>query len=508
MIARWLSVFCVLAGALTLGSVESAADQMCPNLTFPTDNAAADAAVPNCIITNTVPSNGVVITTNVSSILIQPRIGGAVGVVSGIQLTNNNGCNVFGNFITDINAGVTCDATANYTDNNGDTVTVSLSLDGTAKTASNILISGGGFGPAPAAGATSSEVLSALRRRLTALNQQNALNALGGVFDHLDNIFDDGGNGPVVTASGFSASTRGTANWLANQHKQKLETELADLPSYEDGTKVSIMPVAALMPQQKPKWNAWIKGNYRFYDGDGSSFDGHTIDVLAGLDYRVADNVVMGLVGGYGVTDFDTLTNGTSGAFEADGYTAGAYAGLKLGENAQLDTLAAYTYSDYENRAGTVSGDFTAHRVTFGARLTGIFESAGGFFFEPGARILYSEEYQESYTDSAGVSQPSLTIKAGRVSVGPKVGYVHRGNEGDTFRTWIATYGEYDFSNQGNTPTSGLPDIDDIISGRVSAGFTAAAANGVGISLEGDIGGIGSGEYMSYGGTARLNLPL
>ena len=365
---------------------------------------------------------------------------------------------------------------------------------------------------APAAGGTGddSKNLGNQQSSLSNLVMNLQANALGdGLFGHLDGVFGGGSNGgPVVTASTFSASTTGVAEWLDENRKRNLETQLADLPSQEGGQAVTVMPVAALMPRTKPKWNAWIKGNYRFYDGDGSSFDGDTIDVLAGIDYRVSDSVVIGLAGGYGVTDFDTLTGGTSGAFEADGYTAGAYMGIRLGDNAQFDTLAAYTYSDYENRVGAVTGEFSAHRVTVGARLKGTFESAGGFFIEPGVRVLYAEERQDAYTDSAGVRQSSLTIRAGRVSAGPKVGYVHRSDEGSTVKTWLAAYGEYDFSNQGNAPTSGLPDFDDIISGRVSVGFSASSASGIGISLEGDVGSLGSGEYISYGGTARIALPL
>ncbi len=358
-------------------------------------------------------------------------------------------------------------------------------------------------------GATLSETLATQQDGISRVVVNFQSNTLGdNIFDHLDNIFGGGDSGPVITPTGFSASTRGVAKWISEKQNQKLASQLADMPAHEDGTKVAITPVAALMPVQTPKWNAWIKGNYRFYDGDGSSFDGHTIDVLAGLDYRVADAVVMGLVGGYGITDFNTLTGGTSGAFKADGYTAGAYMGIRLGANAQFDTLAAYTYSDYENRVGAVSGDFTAHRVTVGARLKGTWESEGGVFFEPGVRILYAEEWQGAYTDSAGVRQSTLTVTAGRVSVGPKVGYVHRSEDSATVKTWIAAYGEYDFSNQGNTPTSGLPDFDDILSGRVSAGVSAHSPGGVGLSLEGDIGGLGSGEYTSYGGTARIDLPL
>lgn len=353
----------------------------------------------------------------------------------------------------------------------------------------------------------SSQELGSQQAALSTLVVNFQSNNLGdAVFEQLDDVFG-GGDGPVITLTGFSASTRGVANWIGRKRQEQLESRLADLPAREDGTKVTVTPVANLLPMPQPDWNAWIRGKYAFYDGDGSSFDGHSIDVLAGFDYRVREGMVIGLVAGYGNADFDALTGGTSGAFTADGYTAGPYMGVKLGDNAQFDALAAYTYSDYDNRTGTVSGDFTAHRVTVGARLKGTWRHEG-YFVEPGIRVLYAEEWQEAYTDSAGVRQSSLTVKAGRVSVGPKIGYSHRTDDGLSVKTWVAARGEYDFSNQNGAPTSGLPDLDDILSARLSAGIEATTADGLNVAVEGDIGGLGSGEYTSCGGSARVGMPF
>ncbi len=312
---------------------------------------------------------------------------------------------------------------------------------------------------------------------------------------------------PTVSVGGFSGSTNSIAKWLHKKQQQKFEKQLADLPRDENGNDIYVAPVAALFPRHRQKWNAWIKGNWNYYDGDGSSFDGHTIDVLAGFDYKVDDKVVIGLLGGYGNTNFDTVNGGTKGAFEADGYTVGPYIGVKLSDNVQFDALAAYTYSDYDNRVGVTTGDFIAHRVTVGAQLKGRWEG-DYFFIEPGVRVLYAEEGQNSYTDSAGVRQSILTIKAGRVSVGPKIGYAHKTESGETIRPWVSVRGEYDFSNQGNVPTSGLPDLDDLLSARVSAGVDATIEDGVYVSMQGDVSGLGSGEYTAYGGTARIDVPF
>lgn len=331
-------------------------------------------------------------------------------------------------------------------------------------------------------------------------------NIADAAFDQVGNAFGQG-TGLQITDNGFSASTNGVANWVGDKQRQRLETQLADLPRDADGNEIYVTPVAALFPKPRPKWNAWIKGNWTFYDGDGSSFDGYMFDVLAGFDYRVDNGVVMGLLGGYGNTDFDTEVSGIKGSFKADGYTVGPYVGVKLSENVQFDILAAYTYSDYDNKLGVTKGDFIAHRVTVAAQVKGTWHY-DSYFFEPGVRIVYAEERQDAYTDSADVHHGSLKVRAGRVSIGPKIGYSHTTTDGDTIRPWVAVKGEYDFSNQGNVPTSGLPDLDDVLSARVSLGIDAAMKNGVGLSVQGDVSGLGGGAYTGYGGTARIDVPF
>ena len=384
-----------------------------------------------------------------------------------------------------------------------------LRLNNGVYTFENGVITGAEFGGTvvlPAANGSESGSLGNQQAKLSNLVVTNSLRTLGDVLDGLGNGLN-GYDEVEISANGFAASTTSVANWIHQNQRQKYERQLADLPRNENGDQTYVTPVASLMPARKPKWNAWIKGNWTYYDGDGSSFDGNTIDVLAGFDYKVDDQVILGLLGGYGNADFDTVTGGTSGAFEADGYTVGPYIGVKLSNNVQIDALAAYTYSDYDNRVGLTSGDFVAHRVTVGAQLKGTWQS-DGFFIEPSARIMYAEEQQDAYTDSAGTRQSSLTIRAGRASVGPKVGFVHRTDDGMKIKTWVAVKGEYDFSNQGDVPASGLPDLDDVFSGRVSAGIDTSSDGGVGVSLQGDVSGLGSDEYLAYGGTARINVPF
>lgn len=353
-----------------------------------------------------------------------------------------------------------------------------------------------------------SETLGSQQRAAstTVMNYQS--NTLGdNLFGRLGNAFDRRSARPKVSANGISASTTGVSNWVDKAEQKRLKRQLASLPKDKNGNAVVVKPSASLFPVVERPWNAWIQGSWNFYDGDGSSFDGYSVDVLTGIDYKVSSNVIVGLMGGYGNTDFDTVTGGTKGTFSADGYTVGPYGVVKLSEHMQFNGLIAYTYSDYQNRLDSTQGDLTADRVTVGAQLKGTWAS-NGFFAEPGVRLLYAEEDQSAYTDSAGVKHNSLTDKTGRVSVGPKFGYTYSFQNGTSLKPWASVLGEYDFSNQGDNPTGGLPDLDDILSARTTAGLEATTADGLDVKIQGDVSGLGGGEYTGYGASARIGLPF
>lgn len=255
-------------------------------------------------------------------------------------------------------------------------------------------------------------------------------------------------------------------------------------------------------------WNFWVNGSWMFYEAhDSSACDGHLIDVVGGVDYRVSDDLIIGVLGGYGVADFDTVTAGVAGSFEAEGLHAGIYMGARLAPNLMLDALVTYTASDYDNRSGATTGSFDAHRVTMAAHLKGNIDW-GAVMVEPTIGLMYASERQDAYTDSAATVHAARTVTAGRLSVGPKFALPQLATDTGTARFWFAAKGEYDFSNQNTSATSGLPDISDIASARVQAGFDATADSGVSFALQGDVSGLGSGEFIGYGVIGELTVPF
>ncbi len=354
-------------------------------------------------------------------------------------------------------------------------------------------------------GSTESSTLDSQQDGLTPLiMRQTAQSQIDGVSQNVGGRFSGGGVMTVSATSSYAQSS-GVQEWFARRSRE-IDEEKRAIISASNNANTRIEPAAynpvAAVDQM---FNIWIRGELNYYDGDGSSFDGLLADIIGGADYKLTDSFLVGVLGGYNSANLDTQTAGGSGEFEADGFSVGPYIGVQLSEFLILDALFAYTRSDYDNRVGATIGDFDADRYTFAANLTGKFER-GVFFIEPSVSFTYAVEKQESYVDSAALAHGSNTVRAGRVTVGPKLGYVLHTPDG-TVTPWVAGYFVYDFSNQGNVPASGLPDLGDLASASIGAGIDAAL-DGFTLGLRSNITGLGSGGYVSYGGSAQLGIPF
>ena len=450
---------------------------------------------------------------------------------------------------------------------NGETVAYdgeSVTGDGTTRFSFSIKLAGAAnaaptlttvFAVAPT-GPTESDNLASQQSFFTPLimNHQT-YNMVSGVGSNLDSLFNGNGLAPLVSSTGFAFQSAGAGKWyeqrkkrlaeakkqpvaldiLANQNRAAQKRDVstradttANLMAYQSSqenasTKETVEKLDAVAKDdiyaadvipidednvfQSP-WNVWIKGSWSVYEAhDNASFDGHMLDVVGGVDYRLSDDLIVGVLGGYGVADFDTLTAGTAGSFDSDGYHAGVYLGKHLAPNLLLDALVAYTGSDYDNRSGTTTGSFNAHRVTIAAHLKGNIDW-GMVTLQPTIGLMWASEKQDAYTDSAAVVQAARTVTAGRLSIGPKFIFQPTTTAFGMTQFWFATKGEYDFSNQNTSAASNLPDISDVASARVQAGLSVANDNGVSLSLQGDVSGLGSGEFIGYGGTVKVSMPF
>ncbi len=250
-------------------------------------------------------------------------------------------------------------------------------------------------------------------------------------------------------------------------------------------------------------WNVWSSVRWTGYDGD--DFDGSTVNLAAGIDYRIAENVVLGVLIGNENDDFDDI--GAVGSLEGSGFTLGAYAGMQLGGTWVLDGLLSYTWLDYDVSDGTNTGSFDAGRVSAALNLTGSYTLSNGVVFMPGASFLLSSEDQDSYVDSGSNAVSGDDITSGRVSVGTKVAKDYILDSGLLLTPFVSARAEYDFSNADDpVPNSGAPDTGDGFGLRLGAGLDAELTENVDFGLDADLGGIGNSDFTSFSAKASLGV--
>lgn len=268
----------------------------------------------------------------------------------------------------------------------------------------------------------------------------------------------------------------------------------------EDGQSVS------MDYRQQSAWNAWISGEATgFADAGDAVLDGWSVVMSGGFDYRLAENIIIGLLFGYESAELDFDADASS--FEGQGPTVGVYAGYQIAEGLIFDITVAHTWLDYDIKSGTASGEFDASRWLFAANLVGTIHVNDRVTIEPGVRVVYAIEDQDAFTLSDATVVASKTINSGSASFGPTIYYALGGDMPEGSRVWASVKGNYDFSDQGVTSTT-LPDFDGVFSARLGAGFQTYIFETAKLDLSGEVSGLGSDEYTAYSGKVKIIVPL
>lgn len=245
-------------------------------------------------------------------------------------------------------------------------------------------------------------------------------------------------------------------------------------------------------------FNVWVSGRYTHFDS--TSLDGHTSDLVAGIDYKISDSLLYGVLVGYGRTDFDTLVGTTTGSLKADAITGGVYAAKRLENGLTFDALLAYTSTNYDLVNGTATASFDANRVGLSLGVYNSFALDNGWVIQPHAKLIVAREKQDAYTDSLSNSVAERTITSGRFAIGPRVYF----DKDADFSPWVAVDLEYDFSNAAATASS-VASFDDNFSARPAVGFNYSMDEQTQVQFNANVGGLGSDAYTSYGLQVELN---
>jgi outer membrane autotransporter protein len=263
---------------------------------------------------------------------------------------------------------------------------------------------------------------------------------------------------------------------------------------------ISIVP-AADAPAAAPStlWNVWVEGKYSYLDNDDplSNLDGDLWNVLAGIDYKLTDNFVLGIIGSFEASDLEG--GGVLPATQdTEGFGGGVYMGLNLTENIVLSSSVLGSVIDTDTTLGAPAS-FESERVQASAALTGYWYS-GTIRFSPMLSVEWSKEWQD---DKAGILADQ-TFETAILTPGLQIGNTFAISDTSTMEPWLGAQLDWTFVNETRDDLLGKIVDDTSVDLRLQAGINFAFGTNAQLALTGEVSGILLDEQDTYSGAANL----
>lgn len=357
---------------------------------------------------------------------------------------------------------------------------------------------------APTGPPTDSEVARAVQT----LGAKIAANASGAaITGSIDGAIGDGlgdGNGAGGTNPGNGQSNLGASPGAMKSAQMNLGATNDNEPSHVGGNFVGSTGNA------KTGWKVWANVRASGWDQDdknsaAGSLKGSQVNATFGAGHIVMPGVLVGVVSGYETFTYDAKA--LNGRLKGNGWTAGGYLGWAFAPHMRFDLAATWTGLSYDASAATSSGSFTAGRFLVSSGVTGNYK-VDAFVVEPSVRLYSLWENQNAWTDSLGTAQAARMFSEGRFSSGAKVSYPIALNAG-TLAPFVGLYGDYRFSSDNALPVNQpMLGLQDGWSARVTTGLGMTYKSGARLSLEGELGGLGTGYQSTWSVSGRGAIPF
>jgi hypothetical protein len=291
------------------------------------------------------------------------------------------------------------------------------------------------------------------------------------------------------------------------QRNCRIDDAFTTLAYANNPTKAPADNITKAPPPRDRDWRLWldVRGTgWSVSQPTNSDLKGSQVNVTLGLSHLLTPDVVVGAIAGYETFNYDVAS--LTGTFKGDGETVGAYFARRFSA-LRFDSALTWSYLSYNATAGTATGSLTGSRWLFYTGLTGN-QFIGSFLIEPSVKVFVLAEHERSWIDSLGTVQDARDFSAGRASVGSKVARAFDLPDGARISPFAGVYADYRFMSDNAVPT-GQPvvGIADGWSGRATAGAVYTKASGAGLSVEGEIGGLGA-SYKIWSGKIRGSIPL
>jgi outer membrane autotransporter protein len=247
-------------------------------------------------------------------------------------------------------------------------------------------------------------------------------------------------------------------------------------------------------------WNVWSDATVAFADRNIpiAGYDGALATVSLGLDRKIGDRSVLGVLLNFEASDFDTAGSGT---YDNTGYGIGVYGGTALSDHWVADAMVVWKHFDNDLTGPAGPDGFDSERWQAAANITGYWYR-DAWRYSPVAGIAWSHEDQDASTFN-----PAQTLTTGLASAGLEVGYTTVLDDMRSLEPWVGLTAEWTFHDSGATVFGPDPDLDELDL-RLAGGLNAVLAENFSLSLRADIAGLVRSNFLiaTIGAQAALQF--
>jgi len=235
-------------------------------------------------------------------------------------------------------------------------------------------------------------------------------------------------------------------------------------------------------------WNLWSDATVAFADRNIpiAGYDGALVTVSLGLDRKVGDRSVLGVLLNFESSDFDTAGPGT---YDNTGYGIGVYGGTALSDHWVADAMVVWKRFDNELTQPFAAASFDSDRWQAAANLTGYWYR-DAWRTSPAVGIAWSHEDQD-----ASILSPAQTITTALASAGLEIGYTTVLDDMRSLEPWASLTAEWTFHDSGATVFGPDPDLNELDL-RLAGGLNAMLAENFSLSLHADIAGLVRSNFL------------
>lgn len=252
------------------------------------------------------------------------------------------------------------------------------------------------------------------------------------------------------------------------------------------------------------RWHAWGSPHFGWSRRDHpvAGYDGTQYGASAGVDRRIGDSSVLGVLIHHETADFSTKP--LDGSLRSHLNGIGAYGGIALSETVVIDAMVLWQAGRTQLREAGVTGSYANERWSFAANVTG-YHRIGTVQVVPTLGADISLDRQGAFTDSLGFTYAARRIETAALTFGLEIGRDFSTGGGGLVTPFIGAGARYDLMRRDNGTTGATYDPSRLDL-SVRLGLRAEPTSAMSLSVEMGVSGLALRDQTSVAASARLGV--